>query len=203
MQLKDQILLYDNLNLLNIPCFSCSKTNHFYNDCPLVHFTPDREFIIKRHLFSGPQKERVIYSRKKKKKLNSLVLYKKIQGIKLNISENSDDDSEINEKLYFSECNSLANLEEEKENVEEFADKQPLKSCLSKSLKEQSFVLKKIEKEVSNKVIENLYDYNFENLKEYQFYSVQNNIQNIISKMKNKSPRLRKKLGMNSGLLKK
>lgn len=184
---------------MNIPCFSCYKTSHFYNECPLIHFRPDREFIIKRHLFSGPQKERVIYMRKKKKKFNSRTLYKKLQGIKVNSGENSDDDSEINEKSYIPEYNSLENIKEEneneKENDEEFPENN-LKSCLSKSLKEKSFVLKKSEKEISGKFFETLYDYDFENLKEYQFYFAQNNIQNVISKMRPKSPRLRKKPGV-------
>ena len=68
--MKDQIKLYGNYDNSDLRCICCSKKTHIYHQCPLLHFIPDRDFVIKRSLCSKKQ-ERTTFHRKERKKYNS------------------------------------------------------------------------------------------------------------------------------------
>jgi potassium voltage-gated channel Eag-related subfamily H protein 7 len=65
--LKDQINQSAVLNKdLAIRCYSCDSLGHIIKKCPLLHYNPDREFILKKFIFT-PDNER---SRIKNKRLS-------------------------------------------------------------------------------------------------------------------------------------
>ena len=69
--IRDQIMLYDNLFPLKIRCFCCNQIGHLANNCPLVHFQPDKEKVIKKFNFYLDQERKSDYQRKRIKQ-NSL-----------------------------------------------------------------------------------------------------------------------------------
>ena len=71
--LRDQMKLYNTYKSLQINCFSCSKFSHIHDKCPLVHFIPDKTFIIKRFLHCNNQKRNSGFKRKMKRTLNALL----------------------------------------------------------------------------------------------------------------------------------
>ena len=70
VSLKDQIKLYSNYSKIYMKCACCKKNTHIYNDCPLIHYIPDADFLIKRQIFPHSQ-ERGTFPRKKQKKFNA------------------------------------------------------------------------------------------------------------------------------------
>ena len=68
--MKDQIKLYGNYDNSDLRCICCSKKTHIYHQCPLIHFIPDRDFLIKRSLCSK-QQDRTTFHRKERKKYNA------------------------------------------------------------------------------------------------------------------------------------
>lgn len=46
--IKDQINLYGDFSKLRTYCFSCKGKNHLVKECPLNHYIPDKEKIIKK-----------------------------------------------------------------------------------------------------------------------------------------------------------
>lgn len=64
--IKDSLLLSNEnrAKLLGMNCLSCESRKHTILYCPLIHYVPDKEKIIKRHEFNLNQ-ERALISRKK------------------------------------------------------------------------------------------------------------------------------------------
>ena len=71
IQIKDQIKLYSSYQSIDVSCICCSKRSHLYNNCPLLHYIPDTDFLIKRYLYS-PVQERKVFHRKSRIKYNAL-----------------------------------------------------------------------------------------------------------------------------------
>ncbi|CAK80915.1 unnamed protein product (macronuclear) [Paramecium tetraurelia] len=46
---------FDDVSALHMKCFSCNSSYHRVLQCPLLHYIPDRELIIKRHQYSQNQ----------------------------------------------------------------------------------------------------------------------------------------------------
>ncbi|CAD8084669.1 unnamed protein product [Paramecium sonneborni] len=46
---------FDDVSALHMKCFSCHSSYHRVLQCPLLHYIPDRELIIKRYQFSIDQ----------------------------------------------------------------------------------------------------------------------------------------------------
>ncbi len=82
MNIRDQIKLYDKHKLANSSCYSCGKSTHLYENCPLIHHIPDREFLIKRYLFHEKQIQNrsMIFQRKFRRKFNALINFKGISS---------------------------------------------------------------------------------------------------------------------------
>ncbi|CAD8172860.1 unnamed protein product [Paramecium octaurelia] len=49
-------LLFNQDYIQHMKCFSCQSSTHRVMNCPLLHYVSDREFIIKKHLFTKDQK---------------------------------------------------------------------------------------------------------------------------------------------------
>lgn len=121
--IKDQILLQNKLDSLKTRCFSCRSIGHFVYDCPLLHYIPDKEKIIKNYNQSNIQKRTKFIRRKitnqnslkNKKKINekseNIIKYMKkntflkniptLNSVKTQISiENETDEFFTNEKIH-------------------------------------------------------------------------------------------------------
>ena len=121
---KDQIKFNHYYNSTQLKCISCDKTTHLYSECPLIHFIPDRDFIIKRSLCSKPQ-ERSDFNRKKRKKYNSRFNINCYQSAILYLgssvfSDNDDVESEQNEEINLKpQTQLLIGIPSEEENSKE------------------------------------------------------------------------------------
>ena len=73
MMIRDSLLLYNDFELSNLGCYSCNKSTHLIKQCPYLTYTPDKDFIIRREIYSKPQK-RVSFQRRDKKSLNCLII---------------------------------------------------------------------------------------------------------------------------------
>lgn len=68
----DQINLENNYNALSIKCYSCEQKGHLSSQCPLIHYVPDRERIVKGHVFDPGQNQRFDVLRNPAKSSNAL-----------------------------------------------------------------------------------------------------------------------------------
>lgn len=55
--------MYNNIESLNILCFSCKKPNHMIETCNLLHYVPPKMGIIKRYIFSESQERNIVFKR--------------------------------------------------------------------------------------------------------------------------------------------
>ena len=55
-ELKDKSILNKEVNSSFRGCLSCSKRTHLIDECPLLIYCPDKQFLIERLNFSKPQK---------------------------------------------------------------------------------------------------------------------------------------------------
>ena len=54
--IRDNMKLYKNFSSFSNNCNLCSKKpNHFYSTCPLLHYFPDKHFLISKLNYSKPQ----------------------------------------------------------------------------------------------------------------------------------------------------
>ncbi|KAL4480922.1 hypothetical protein ABPG73_020943 [Tetrahymena malaccensis] len=75
--IKDNILYYDNYQLVNISCSVCKNFKHLTTDCPQVHFDK-LEFQNKLKFYQSVKQKRGDFIRKKQKNLNTLSQIKQI-----------------------------------------------------------------------------------------------------------------------------
>lgn len=68
--IKEQIKLYSKFKEAKLDCLCCKRQNHLIKYCPLLHYVPDEDFLIKKLVYSHLQ-DRKPYDRKLKKKFNS------------------------------------------------------------------------------------------------------------------------------------
>lgn len=48
-EMHDDLIYNSDSEFLKLACFSCKSTQHKVIDCPLVHFIPDKEQLVKKH----------------------------------------------------------------------------------------------------------------------------------------------------------
>ena len=65
--IKDQILLYGNYYPLRLRCYCCNQTGHIASSCPLIHYLPDNEKIIKAFNYYTDQQRFYGFNRKFRK----------------------------------------------------------------------------------------------------------------------------------------
>ena len=49
--LKDKMVFDQDFNDINLRCQGCQLKNHLSKNCPITHFNPDREYLIKKHVY--------------------------------------------------------------------------------------------------------------------------------------------------------
>lgn len=64
-------------------CSSCNDPEHFLEECPFLHFIPNRDLIIRKHLYYQPSSRKPNYKRKNrlKCKTNALKSFGKLQSM--------------------------------------------------------------------------------------------------------------------------
>lgn len=76
-------------------CHSCNSSSHTLANCPLIHFIPCKDFLIKRFLHSKPHLERREFFERKKKKFSCLKKLTQIQESQASFVGDNESDSEI------------------------------------------------------------------------------------------------------------
>ena len=90
--MRDNMKLYKKFSNFFGNCHLCSKPDHFFTDCSILHFVPDRNFIISKLNFSQPQirsEKKYLRNPKKFKVLNSLT---EIQDSAFEFQKNIDEE---------------------------------------------------------------------------------------------------------------
>ena len=88
MMIRDSLLFYNDYELSNMNCYSCGKCSHLIKNCPYLVYCPDRDLVIKREIYSQPQKRKT-YARRNKKSLNSLIIKNDLEEL-INIKRKAD-----------------------------------------------------------------------------------------------------------------
>ncbi|CAD8126309.1 unnamed protein product [Paramecium sonneborni] len=100
-QIKDSLLFSNqNQDLLPQTCFSCSKKFHSMIDCPLIHYVPDKEKILKS--FTFPTNQIRAQFNRRIRIMNFLTQEQVIEGLKIASKQLLKDNPEI-VKLYSTE----------------------------------------------------------------------------------------------------
>lgn len=81
--IRDEIIFSKDYHLLHKKCFSCERYSHMIEECPKLHYIPNKERIIKSLNYSKFQ-ERKFVLRSNKKKFNALLTKKKNSEISKN-----------------------------------------------------------------------------------------------------------------------
>lgn len=74
----DQIKLENNYNALSIKCFSCDQKGHLSSQCPLIHYVPNVDKIVKVHVYNPGQQSRVEILRNPAKSSHALSSKKEV-----------------------------------------------------------------------------------------------------------------------------
>jgi len=156
--IQDQILYYDNYFPLKLRCFSCNQLGHLAGQCHLIHFTADREKVIKTFNFYVDQERDPKFARKlrrtkalKCKKLLFLTSKKIKEFLKKQRDESKKWNGTSSEQL-FSEMEdeeySEDDDEEDLEEVEEDGDTNESPSSAEKDEEspDEGSVIEKVEK---------------------------------------------------------
>ena len=118
--IRDQILLYGNCSPIYTKCFCCKKIGNLVSVCPMLHFIPDREKIIKTLLFYNDQ-IRSSFPNRKTKRRNAFITKKTLSLANLKIQQTltkektdlRDRKQSINSKDEEEEQQAYSKLEEE------------------------------------------------------------------------------------------
>ncbi|CAD8191214.1 unnamed protein product [Paramecium pentaurelia] len=106
--IRDKMIFYQDDQYFTVSCFSCGKESHKLIDCPLIKFVPDKEFIIKKHLY--PQQQcRKLFDRTKKKNTTLIQDKKKLEQSALLIQK----EEPVLFQLY--KFDNMFNIEEEQQ----------------------------------------------------------------------------------------
>ncbi|CAD8201841.1 unnamed protein product [Paramecium pentaurelia] len=97
--IKDQIIFQQKYNIIGRKCICCQDQNHLIQDCPFLHYKPDRDIILSRFIYPVKMR-RSKYDRKRLR----------YQNVLINQFFNHMRAQE------FQENNDLNNLEEQSEN---------------------------------------------------------------------------------------
>ena len=193
----------------------------------MLHYSPDRDFLIKKHLHDGGQTRNPNYIRKNIKKFNALAdnEYLKNEVFQLNseifsdfcdfyddeindlvendhhlVKKNTTEIDEINnnlaENIIFPQINQFYE-EKEEEETPPLIELKKKKSDTSKSFKHllkrkpttSSDPMEKNEERIIERDHNTemfgvkMFDYRFDGIKNYRFYFVDGNIENILAKL--------------------
>ncbi|EAS00472.2 cyclic nucleotide-binding domain protein (macronuclear) [Tetrahymena thermophila SB210] len=185
--IKDNILLYNNYQLINISCSVCKNFKHLTSECPQVHFDKN-EFQNKIKFYQNVKQKRASFDRKLIKSLNTLSQIKlitqyinnfeKIHFVSLDediqvlaeSSSETDSDGRENEKQSDEQSLVLINQNDHRKSIIDSLIKEDKNTRKSKTIQDGDKNLKYLSlqyenaKEKSNQflprgsVLENLYE---------------------------------------------
>ena len=114
--INQKIFLYHDYSSINKRCFSCHQFSHTIEQCPKLHFVPNKEKIIKNHVF--PLKNaRQIFLRHRKRSKNSLTYKFSLRAVHKNKVLNLKRSMGMeNESDYSDESHSGSGVEDLQEN---------------------------------------------------------------------------------------
>ena len=178
-ELRDRIILYNDLSSLNIRCSICDRKNHFNNRCNLTHYIPQRENILLSHI-STQNQERLGYKRRNKRTYNALLNKKNLIKIatRLHFFQSNEIIGSAGEygssKTDEDDCSAVS--------FDDYLDtSQKKKSPPSEEFIYSPRQLENMTKEKKNK--EKICE-NFDICKNYEFYFPEQNVENFILKYK-------------------
>ena len=56
--LRDDLVIYQRFDTLQLKCLSCKSANHFIAQCPLLNYIPNKELVLHKYKISEPQKRK-------------------------------------------------------------------------------------------------------------------------------------------------
>ena len=102
--IRDEIKLLKNLKKYDLSCFSCGNLNHDFDNCPIIHYIPDKQFIIRKYQHYEPQERDFLFERRKIKSKNALLINSDFDEswfsglVHENINNNNDNFSQSDEE---------------------------------------------------------------------------------------------------------
>ena len=117
--LKDDLLVYQRMNVLQQKCLSCKSPNHFIAQCPLINYIADRIHILKKINHSEPQIRG--FCKRKCIKINSKTLLHLVQTKAFEFKANHMDEQTSHAESVDNEAES--HDEELRFSLENFEDK--------------------------------------------------------------------------------
>ncbi|CAD8090288.1 unnamed protein product [Paramecium sonneborni] len=130
--MKDQIIILKNLQIIDFNCYFCNEFTHTYNQCPYLQYKPDLERLIKRDGFCKQNRSRFMRQKLRTGSSLNLLIIKKEQhdkflkdiGIELDSSQSSSSSSsekkEQSQQLSNQRSNSIERKEEFQQGKKEY-----------------------------------------------------------------------------------
>lgn len=70
--MKERIVFSKDYSILFKPCLSCNTFDHLFDDCPILHYSANKDLIINKHILSHPNPRNLEFKRNKRNKSHSL-----------------------------------------------------------------------------------------------------------------------------------
>lgn len=126
--LKDQSKLYENYESFNIKCPICLKATHLNDKCPIVHYIPNKDILIKKLNYSTFHDRKRNLHLTTRKKYNarsnfSVVQFRLLKHMIKNEEDGSNSEDEI--------CNTVFNglsLQQKMTSIESNLKKIPIET---------------------------------------------------------------------------
>ncbi|CAD8058848.1 unnamed protein product [Paramecium primaurelia] len=79
--IKDKVKINQDLSDLQIKCYGCKANSHMVNQCPILHFNPNQDRVIKQSLYPHQQERDDPQQPRKSKFINALLQQQIIEQI--------------------------------------------------------------------------------------------------------------------------
>ena len=94
--MKDDFNLYKDISHLLQKCESCGGDNHLFKNCPFVGYIPNKDLIIRKHLFTQNQDRKSSSRRRHLRSVSALLIKHNLanliaMGYTLDLQENEED----------------------------------------------------------------------------------------------------------------